>query len=198
VGSANQALDADSVLEKVTPLLPEVSYLYLGSCMKLKALLPAYGRLVEQAKSTDTKIIIDHGRTTNTTTPEDMAMIRQLVAHADYYFPSTDEFLALWDAPTIEAGLLGRDWGHTRVALKDGPQGAIGLVDGALVRVPAYNVKPVNTVGAGDAFNAGVIAVIETGVDFSSALAFGCATAGLKISKPGLPTFDAVKQLVRG
>lgn len=194
-GSANQALEAEEVVERAQPLLPEVEYLYLGTCLKLKRLLPAYSELVEQAKATDTKIVIDHGRITNATTAEDMEQTRQLVRHADYYLPSTDEFMELWSATSIEAGLMGRDWGKTQVVVKDGANGAYGLVEGKVVHVPAHDVKPSNTVGAGDAFNAGVIAAVRDGNDLEAAMRFGCATAALKISRPGLPTRAEVEQL---
>jgi sugar/nucleoside kinase (ribokinase family) len=125
-----------------------------------------------------------------------MALIRTLIPKADYYFPSTDEFLALWGAPNIEAGLLGRDWGRAQVALKDGAQGAWVVIDGAAVRVPSYPVIPQNTVGAGDAFNAGVIAAVQSGIDFAEAVRYGCATAALKISRSTLPSFAEVEEMI--
>ena len=194
-GSANQALSAEEVLERAEPLLPEVEYLYLGTCLKLKRLLPAYERLAERAKACNAKIVVDHGRHNSATTEQDRAMVRDLVKHADYYFPSRGEFLEMWGVDSIQDGLLGRDWGNTRVVVKDAGNGAHALIDGRVVRVPAYEVKPLNTVGAGDSFNAGVITAIRSGHDLSSAVRFGCATAALKISRRTLPTLADVKSL---
>jgi ribokinase len=195
-GSANQALTAEDVLHRAEPLLPDVEYLYLSSCIKLKRLLPAYETLAEAAKTAKTKIVVDHGRLNSHTTPEDAALVRELVRHADYYFPSRDEFLELWGAETIEAVLRSRDWGGTIVAVKDGPNGAYGWADGKLLHVPAYPAQPVNTVGAGDSFNAGVMAAVRQGSNLKTALQYGCATAAIKISRPGLPDWAAVEALV--
>ncbi|HVQ44676.1 MAG TPA: carbohydrate kinase family protein [Candidatus Saccharimonadia bacterium] len=197
MGTANQALTADEVLERAEPLLPEVEYLYLGSCLKLKRLLPAYEELAERARATDTRIVVDHGRLNAGSTEGDLAMVRELVRRADYYFPSRDEFLALWGFGAIEAGLEDHDWGDTRVAVKDGARGAWGLVGGNVVRVPAHDVRPVNMVGAGDSFNAGVIAAVRAGKDLETAMRYGSATAALKISRPGLPTLAEVERLVK-
>lgn len=47
--------------------------------------------------------------------------------------------------------------GARRVALKLGPDGALMLWDGDILRAPPYPVKPVDTTGAGDCFNAGFL-----------------------------------------
>ena len=192
VGTANMALTAQEVLQHAEPLLADVTYLYLGSCLKLKRLLPTYETLAEHAQASNTRIIVDHGRLNVTTTEQDRAMVRELVRHANYYFPSRDEFLELWNADSIESGLLSRDWGHTQVIVKDGIRGAIALAGNTLVNVPAYLVKPVNTVGAGDSFNAGVIVALNDGANLEAAMKYGCATAALKISQPGLPDISAI------
>ncbi len=197
VGSANQALDPESVLERAEPLLKDVRYLYLGTCLKLTRLLPAYEHLVILAKNTDTKIVIDHGRITNATTDEDLAMTRDLVAHSDYYLPSADEFMQMWDAKSIEDGLKSHDWGQTWVAVKDGPNGVYGFAEGGLTNVPAFDVKVMNTVGAGDAFNAGFVAALHDDRGFDEALRLGNAVAALKISRDELPTRAGAEGLMR-
>lgn len=52
--------------------------------------------------------------------------------------------------------------------------------------IPAYNIgKPVDTTGAGDAFNGGFAAALAEGQDLLSAARFGCAVAGLSVTKVG-------------
>jgi ribokinase len=196
VGNANQTLTAEDVKARATDIIPEAQYLYLGSCMKLRRLLPAYAGLIKSAVDTDTKIVIDHGRITNATTEMDLEMIRQLVTGADYYFPSKDEFTQLWNVDSIEDGLKSKDWGKTQVAVKDGANGAYVLSRGKIEHIPGFDVTPVNTVGAGDAFNAGVIAATRAGETFNRAIIFGCATAALKISQAALPNWDEIQKLV--
>ena len=195
LGTANQALTAEEVMLRAEPLLGDVQYLYLGSCLKLKRLLPAYETLAQHAQAADTKIIVDHGRLNTTTTNSDKEMVRKLVRLADFYFPSRDEFLELWNVESIESGLTSLNWGNTQVIVKDGSRGAVASMGGSVIRVPAYAVIPINPVGAGDSFNAGVIAAFRNGASLENAMRFGCATAALKISQPDLPNFGAIERL---
>jgi sugar/nucleoside kinase (ribokinase family) len=51
-----------------------------------------------------------------------------------------------------------------------------------MIHVPAPAVKAVDTIGAGDVFNAGYLAAIARGKDFDHAIATGVATASRAIS----------------
>lgn len=52
--------------------------------------------------------------------------------------------------------------------------------------VPAFNAGPVvETTGAGDAFNGGFAAALSRGADPLEAVRFGCATAGISVTRPG-------------
>jgi ribokinase len=43
----------------------------------------------------------------------------------------------------------------------------------------------VETTGAGDAFNGGFAVALSEGMDIAAALRFGCATAGISVTRPG-------------
>lgn len=69
--------------------------------------------------------------------------------------------------------------------------------------VPAFNAGPVvETTGAGDAFNGGFAALLAQGADVRDAVRFGCATAGVSVTRPGtapsMPTRAEVDALVAG
>jgi ribokinase len=52
--------------------------------------------------------------------------------------------------------------------------------------VPAFNAgKVVETTGAGDAFNAGLAVALSEGLDVVEATRFGCAVAGISVTRPG-------------
>jgi ribokinase len=54
------------------------------------------------------------------------------------------------------------------------------------VHVPVYRVgKVVDTTGAGDAFNGGFAAALSKGVAPAEAARFGCAVAGISVTRPG-------------
>jgi len=194
VGTANQALTSDEVHAKVSARMAGSAYLFIGGCFKLKKLMPAFLQLAREAKASGVKVVLDHARLNDGVTENDKETVRQLALAADVYLPSADEFRALWGVATIEAGLMHlrqKNYQGTLV-VKDGERGAVTIVDGNVLRVPAFAVKPLHTVGAGDSFNAGFIASQYKGETLMSSIAFGCATAALKISQPVLPTYDRV------
>jgi ribokinase len=82
-------------------------------------------------------------------------------------------------------------------------------VQGALVKnaevsahVPAIDAGPVvETTGAGDAFNGGLAVALSEGMDLIAAARFGCATAGISITRPGtapsMPTRAEINALLK-
>lgn len=76
--------------------------------------------------------------------------------------------------------------------VKRGPKGALAVdADGAVMSTPAPACKVVDTIGAGDVFNAGLLAALAAGSPLREALAAGVATASAAIST--LPRrYDAV------
>lgn len=77
----------------------------------------------------------------------------------------------------------------------------ISRADGYL-EVPAFQVKAIDTTGAGDAFVGGFAAgLIEHEGDLAAAAQHGCAVAALSVTKPGtapsMPTATAIKKFLR-
>ena len=58
----------------------------------------------------------------------------------------------------------------------------------------------VETTGAGDAFNGGFATALSEGADPVDAVRFGCATAGISVTRPGtapsMPTRDEIEALL--
>ncbi len=196
-GNANQALTPQEVVGKITPLLGKLDYLYLGGCFKLKRLLPACEQLTARVQQSGVKLIVDHGRVPLDATAEDRARVRALAEKADYYLPSRDEFLELWHVSSIEAGLRSLTTkADAIVAVKCAELGAYSIDDDEIIHMFAFQVAPRNTVGAGDSFNAGLIAAQSSGLNLRKSLEFGCAVAALKISRDTLPTRGQVDKFL--
>ena len=67
--------------------------------------------------------------------------------------------------------------------VKRGPEGAVAIVaDSGLVSVPAPRVKVIDTIGAGDVFNAAFLAALARGEPIEACLAAGTAVASRAIS----------------
>lgn len=74
------------------------------------------------------------------------------------------------------------------VVVKDGANGAYYQADGTVHHMPAVKVEPVvNATGAGDSFNAGVIAALLKGQHLDEAVANGCRVAAAKLKAQDMP-----------
>jgi ribokinase len=131
--------------------------------------------------------------------------------HIDYITPNESEAAALTGVPVTTVAdaekaadaFLARGVPNAIITL--GAQGV--FVKNAQVRahVPAVNAgKVVETTGAGDAFNGGFAVALSEGIGLVEAARFGCATAGISITRPGtapsMPTraeIDALRNRAR-
>jgi sugar/nucleoside kinase (ribokinase family) len=189
-GTANAALAPDTAMPKLKELLPETTVLYLGGCLKLKSFMHAFGEIIQTAKNNATTVAIDHGRVPNGVSHPMLEAVKGLVLEANYYFPSREEFCTLWGVPDIDHGLhkLQRLAPHLVTVVKDGANGAFFLQDTSVHHIEAQKVDSVvNATGAGDSFNAGVIAALQKSYALPSAIAYGCRVAAAKIKAEELP-----------
>jgi sulfofructose kinase len=97
------------------------------------------------------------------------------------------EALRATTGSTDPAAALGRLAEHVAgfVAVTDGPNGAYWLENGSLHHMPAFTVKTVDTLGAGDAFHGAFTLAIAEGRDLAGALRFASAAAALKCTHFG-------------
>jgi ribokinase len=132
----------------------------------------------------------------------------ELLKLCDYLTPNELEASALTGMPVetmpqIEraaAALLERGAGH--VVLTLGARGAFVLGPGVAEHVEAFQVGAVvDTTGAGDAFNGGFAVGLAEGMSLLEATRFGCAVAGLSVTRPGtapsMPEREEVERIYR-
>jgi ribokinase len=114
------------------------------------------------------------------------------LALCDVVTPNESEAETLTGLPVTsvaEAGaaadaLLARGVGAVVVTL--GGNGALYRDRSRSVHVPVISAGPVvETTGAGDAFNGGFAVALSEGMDVVEAVRFGCATAGISVTRPG-------------
>ncbi len=128
-------------------------------------------------------------------------------------WPRLDELLPLVDWLVVARAFAERETGesdpvaaarsfsHDTVVITDGVNGAwyrMGAQEGF---VPAFNVRVVDTTGAGDVFHGAFVHARLSGLDVRAAVRFASATAALKCQQPGgragIPTPDQVRQLLK-
>ena len=135
------------------------------------------------------------------------ALEDEVVGLCDYVTPNESEAAALTglavesvdDAERAAEALLRR--GARNVVVTLGAKGALVKNSEIAEHVPAYYVGPtVETTGAGDAFNAGLAVGLQEGMDLVRAVRFGCAVAGISVTRPGtapsMPKRDEVEALM--
>lgn len=101
--------------------------------------------------------------------------------------PTLQDEAALWGDATPEAAAARwRRWGAREVAVKLGAEGAYIVAEAACARVPAAaGVDVVDSTGAGDAFNAGYLAMRLRDAPAAEAARFAHDLAAVVVRHPG-------------
>jgi 2-dehydro-3-deoxygluconokinase len=88
------------------------------------------------------------------------SLYRDLVSRSTLIFAGIDEArIIVGDyATSVELAVAISQLGPSHVLIKEGSAGCTALIDGNSLRYPAFPIRPVDTVGAGDAFVAGYLA----------------------------------------
>ena len=126
----------------------------------------------------------------------------------DYLTPNESEARTLTGLPVTNIAeaeraadvLLAR--GARNIVVTLGAQGAFVKNARVAKRVPAVDAGPVvETTGAGDAFNGGFAIALAEGRDIVAATQFGCAVAGISVTRrgtaPSMPTRAEVDALLK-
>jgi sugar/nucleoside kinase (ribokinase family) len=111
--------------------------------------------------------------------------LTEALGHTSLLLPNEAEALCLAGAPDLERAVPALTAAGPALAVKLGERGAL-CTDGTrryLAEPPP--VKVTDTTGAGDCFNAGVIAGILYGLDLPAAVALGCAVGAASTRAPG-------------
>ena len=120
------------------------------------------------------------------------ALDDDLLALCDYITPNESEAEGLTGLPVTSVAEAERaadallDRGVGAVVITLGGNGALYRDRTRSVHVPVISAGPVvETTGAGDAFNGGFAVALSEGMDVVEAVRFGCATAGISVTRPG-------------
>lgn len=154
-----------------------LSSLYLHKA--LQARLPAIFR---QLKAAGLTLSLD----TNDD-PEDRwgPPLDELLSLVDIFLPNDDEACRITGKPDAESAIEVLAARVPLVAIKCGKRGALVQAGKQRWHVPAQPVTPVDTIGAGDSFNAGFVAGYLRGEVPQACAAFGNQVAALSTQRPG-------------
>lgn len=113
-------------------------------------------------------------------------VLREIAERADLVFGGDEEFAILYpDLSAADAAAQLRDAGCATTILKQGPEGATVFgADGASAAA-GFAIVPVDTVGAGDAFVAGYLSGMLSGLDVEATLRRANACGAMACLVPG-------------
>ncbi|MGV8954254.1 MAG: ribokinase [Cypionkella sp.] len=130
-----------------------------------------------------------------------------ILALCDYITPNETETEALTGLPVTSIAeaeaaadaLIARGVGAVVITL--GEKGVLYRQGGRSIHVPAISAgEVVETTGAGDAFNGGFAVGLAEGLTVPEALRFGCATAGISVTRagaaPSMPSRSEIEALL--
>jgi ribokinase len=159
-------------------LLGETHHVHVSSLYLQPALAAGLAGVFERAHRRGVTTSLD----TNWDPAEEWASISEILAHTDIFLPNAAELLAITGAATPEAA--ARSLGAT-VVMKDGARGARAWWDGGECAAPGRAVEVVDTVGAGDSFNAGFLAAHLAGRPIEEAVRWAAVAGSLSTRAAG-------------
>ncbi|MBN2388337.1 MAG: sugar kinase [Anaerolineales bacterium] len=171
-------------------LLARARHLHIASYFLQTALQPGLPDLFTRAHALGLSISLD----TNWDPSGEWRGFESLLGQVNVFLPNENEAVALSGAKDIESA--GRRLGKLCevVAIKRGAQGAIAHQGKRTARASALPVDLVDTVGAGDSFNAGFLYGFLHGWDLEKSLRLAATCGSLSTRRAGgtaaQPTLD--------
>lgn len=157
----------------------------LVGCFFSPRLLQRYEALIELLAKRGFGIALDTGWPSGGWSVRLARRVANWLGACDHVLLNEIESLALscqGDVASAAAWLRRKAKPGAAVVIKQGPAGAAGWEGTGQVHVPAPRVKVIDTIGAGDAFDAGYLAARLGGGDLVAAVAEGVAVASAAIS----------------
>jgi sugar/nucleoside kinase (ribokinase family) len=179
-----------------TSLLQRARHLHIASYFLQSDLRPGLPDLFQRARTLGLSISLD----TNWDPSGEWSGLEELPGWVDVFLPNENEALALTGAPTVDKALqaLGRKckW----VAVKLGARGAIACRGEEVARAVPPPIQVVDTVGAGDTFDAGFLYGFLNDWSLDKALSLAVACGSLSTQSAGgtaaQPTLDEAMSYV--
>jgi sugar/nucleoside kinase (ribokinase family) len=189
------ALRAEDVSDS---LISQARHLHVASYFLQDNLRPGLEDLFKRAHALGLSTSLD----TNYDPSEKWSGFDELLPLVDVFLPNEREALSLTRKETIDEALEQLSHSSKAVAIKQGAQGALARAAGEQARVPSIPVQVVDTVGAGDSFDAGFLYGWLNDWSLERSLRLACVCGALSTQKPGgthgQPTLEEAMQYVAG
>lgn len=144
-----------------------------------------YDELYDWAEAHGIRVALDTGWPPSGWTDETVARTRRWLSRSHvalFNEVETTSITGVADVHAAARALQALMPQNAIAVVKRGPHGALAATADGLLDVPAPKVKVIDTIGAGDVFNAGFLAALAAGKPLAESLAAGAATASLAVS----------------
>ncbi len=162
-------------------LLNQCRHLHVASYFLQPRLQPGLPGLFQRAHQRGLTTSLD----TNYDPTEQWAGLDALLPDTDVFFPNETELLSITRSAEIETGALQLAQKAQVVAVKLGPRGALACSQGVRLYSGSIPVQVVDTVGAGDSFDAGFIYGYLEHWPLERSLRLGCVCGALSTRQAG-------------
>ena len=112
-------------------------------------------------------------------------LVREILSLVDMFIPNEKETQELTGTDSLEEGAKVLSDIVPYLVVKQGGEGAHAWFDGRHIFQEAMHLKPSDTTGAGDVFNAGLLAAHISGQDLATCLRWAVVAGGLATQGPG-------------
>jgi len=162
-------------------LLRQARHLHVASYFLQKSLQPGLPQLFKRARDIGLTTSLD----TNYDPTEQWTGFDELLAVTNVFLPNDAEACSLARAGDFHQAADRLSEKVEILVVKLGAQGAAGVWRGQKVEVPSIPVQVVDTVGAGDSFDAGFIYGYLNGWEFQKSLRLAAACGALSVQQAG-------------
>ncbi|MDG4717514.1 MULTISPECIES: ribokinase [Thalassospira] len=195
VGGANMTMTRADLHEKQDHLR-NCDYLLL----QLECPVVAVDCAIKYAREGNAKVILDPAPV------QDHMVMRDLLALTHIVTPNNSECRAITGIDPVDiesavkAAAILHEMGPETVIIKMGSKGAYYSSGGETGMIPSFTVDAIDTVAAGDCFNAGLAVALHGGQPLPDAVRFACATGALATTRNGAadaaPNIEQVLSLI--
>jgi sugar/nucleoside kinase (ribokinase family) len=158
------------------------SHLHLTSFFLQTALRPSFPRILRQARNLGLTTSFDPNSDPSSSWGRD---IWDVIDETSILFVNREEALQVTKKPTVRAALDQLANRAQCVVIKLGSRGAIAKAGAEFTSVPAFEISPLDTTGAGDSFAAGFVHAYLSGRNLQQCLIEGNACGALSTLQVG-------------
>ncbi|MGI2329102.1 carbohydrate kinase family protein [Planococcus sp. YIM B11945] len=152
-------------------------------------LLPNFGydgtrKALVDAKNQGQTTFLDANSDIDGWNEEQVQEILSLLPHIDYFMPNKEEASYLTKQSEPENMIrVFKENGAKNVIIKNGPAGSIASIDNQIYRDEGFDTNAIDTVGAGDSFDAGILYGFHHDFSPEKMLEFANALASIVVTR---------------